>query len=282
MKSPEPHLKLLPYQAAFAANPSRFKIGLWARQTGKDFTCAAEAVFDCIQNPRTTWLIVAAGERQAIESLEKAKEWAEHLKLDIENHSISSATGLRRNASAEIKWTNGSRIIALPAKPETIRGYSANVILTEFAFHENPDAIWRAIYPSISNPLRGGPKKLRIISTPNGLSNKFAELWFNASDRLTPSSQSHKEDQKASQTGSEMIFPSSSLCLRELSVRPLSSAYLKSRLTIHDAIQQGLGGPCGEHLDAAELRAGLNDEDAWCQEYLCEFTDNSKISSPTT
>src|SRR5688572_32041370 len=78
-------LNLLPYQAAFAANHSRFKIGLWARQTGKDFTCAAEAVFDCMQNPKTNWLIVAAGERQAIESLEKAKEWAEHLKFHIDN-----------------------------------------------------------------------------------------------------------------------------------------------------------------------------------------------------
>jgi hypothetical protein len=31
-------MKLLPYQSAFAANRSRFKIGLWARQTGKDHT----------------------------------------------------------------------------------------------------------------------------------------------------------------------------------------------------------------------------------------------------
>src|SRR5438067_7404287 len=85
-KSPETnHVKLLPYQSAFAANKSRFKIGLWARQTGKDFTCAAEAVFDCIRNPKTNWLIVAAGERQAIESLEKAKQWAAHLKFHIEN-----------------------------------------------------------------------------------------------------------------------------------------------------------------------------------------------------
>jgi hypothetical protein len=28
---------------------------------------------------------------------------------------------------------------------------SANLLLDEFAFHENPDAIWRSIYPSISN-----------------------------------------------------------------------------------------------------------------------------------
>src|ERR1051326_4608241 len=85
-------LKLLPYQAAFAANKSRFKIGLWARQTGKDFTCAAEAVFDCSNNPNTEWVIVAAGERQALESLEKAKQWAEQLKFNIEEFSISSHT----------------------------------------------------------------------------------------------------------------------------------------------------------------------------------------------
>src|SRR6476646_3423973 len=115
-------LSLLPYQSAFAANKSRFKIGLWARQTGKDFTCAAEAVFDCIRNPKTNWLIVAAGERQAIESLEKAKEWAHQLKFDIENYSVSSGAGHSRigGTSAEIKFYNGSRIIALPAKPETI------------------------------------------------------------------------------------------------------------------------------------------------------------------
>src|ERR1051325_8761021 len=85
-----PTLKLLPYQAAFAANKTRFKIGLWARQTGKDFTCAAEAVFDCVKNPNTEWVIVAAGERQALESLEKAKQWAEQLKFNIEEFSISS------------------------------------------------------------------------------------------------------------------------------------------------------------------------------------------------
>src|SRR5687767_11168158 len=80
-------------------------------------------------------------------------------------------------SSAEIVLGNKSRIIALPARPETVRGYSANVILTEFAFHDDPTAIWRALFPSISNPLRGGPKRLRVISTPNGPGDKFHEIW---------------------------------------------------------------------------------------------------------
>src|SRR6476469_87240 len=82
-------LELLPYQSAFAANNSRFKIGLWARQTGKDHTATAEAVIDCLQHPGTNWIIVAASERQAIESLSKAKDWAAILQLDIDNYEES-------------------------------------------------------------------------------------------------------------------------------------------------------------------------------------------------
>lgn len=177
IKPPPEVFGLLPYQAAFAATRARFKIGLWARQTGKDHTCAFEAVTDALARPGALWIIVAAGERQALESLDKAREWSAALKFHIATHSVERARPNARMRSAEIRWMNGSRLLALPANPETVRGYSANVILTEFAFHENGEEIWRAIYPSISNPLRGGPKKLRIISTPNGLRNKFANLW---------------------------------------------------------------------------------------------------------
>jgi phage FluMu gp28-like protein len=112
-----------------------------------------------------------------LESHRKAREWAEATDVAI---SAVDEKRPRQGAllnSAEIIFENGSRLIALPARPETVRGYSANLILTEFAFHDNPAEIWRAIYPSISNPMRGGEKKLRIISTPNGPGDKFHELW---------------------------------------------------------------------------------------------------------
>jgi phage FluMu gp28-like protein len=56
---------------------------------------------------------------------------------------------------AEIRFGNGSRIIAIPANPSTARGYSANIILDEFAYHEDPDKIWAAMFPSLTNPLAG-------------------------------------------------------------------------------------------------------------------------------
>src|ERR1051325_11442171 len=197
---PPANYGLLPYQSAFATNPARFKIGLWARQTGKDHTATFEAVVDSIRHPGIKWIIVAAGERQALETLAKAKEWAETLHLRIADYNEEKLAPSARMQSAEIKWANGSRMLALPTKPQTIRGYSGNLILTEFAFHDDPDAVWSAIYPSINNSLRGGVKKLRIISTPNGLSNKFADLWLN----------------------------------------DVTGIYSKSKLTIHDAIAGGL------------------------------------------
>lgn len=172
-----PRSLLLPYQLKWVNDKSRFKFGLWSRQTGKDFSSGEEGVQDCIENPKTSWLIGAAGERQAMESLAKWKEWAEAYKFAIEDYVEDRESAEALIKSGTIIWQNGSRAIAVPANPNTVRGYSANVLLTEAAFIEEFDATWRAILPSITNPLRGGLKKIRLITTPNGVGNKTHELW---------------------------------------------------------------------------------------------------------
>jgi phage FluMu gp28-like protein len=171
--------RLYPYQRRWFNDQSLFKIGLWARQTGKDFTCTAEAALHCASLPNQHWLILACGERQACESLAKARDWSRLISMDAGKFGSGRARVLRESAT-EVRWENGSRITALPAKAGTIRGYSAHVILTEFAFHDDPEAIWKAIFPSVSNSLRGGPKRLRIITTPNGQGDFFHRLWSNS------------------------------------------------------------------------------------------------------
>ncbi len=166
---------LLTYQRRWINDDARFKIGLMARQTGKSWTSALEAVRDCLER-KTTWVCLSAGERQSLEWMLKAREHAEAFKVALAGYTEDRDSAEALLKQAEIRWPNGSRLIALPANPNTARGYSANLLLDEFAFHEDPDAIWRAIYPSISNPLKG-VFKIRVVSTPNGLGNKFADLW---------------------------------------------------------------------------------------------------------
>jgi phage FluMu gp28-like protein len=166
-------LGLLPYQVKWLRTEERFKIGMWARQTGKDYTCAAEAAIACLAQPRQKWLILAASERQAIESLEKARDWVERLR----KAGLFRKQNPPKGTATELRFANGSKIRALPGKPQTVRGFSANIILTEFAFHEHPEALWKAVFPMVTNSLQGGEKRVRIITTPNGQCNFFHELW---------------------------------------------------------------------------------------------------------
>lgn len=169
---------LLPYQTRWINDDARFKIGLMARQTGKSWTSALEAVRDCCER-KTTWVCLSAGERQALEWMLKAREHVEAFKVALAGYDETRDSAEALLKQAEIRWPNGSRLLAIPANPDTARGYSANLLLDEFAFHEDPDRIWRAIYPSISNPLKG-IFKIRVVSTPNGMGNKFADLWHKA------------------------------------------------------------------------------------------------------
>lgn len=173
---------LLPYQRKWVDDDARFKYGLWSRQTGKDFSSGEEGIRDCyrheLEKSKTDWLIGAAGERQALESLSKWKEWTEAYKLaiaDIIEERDGGSEALLK--SSTIVFPHGSRVISVPANPNTVRGFSANVLMTEFAFLEEPDLTWRAMLPSITNPLRGGKKKVRLITTPNGIGNKAHDLW---------------------------------------------------------------------------------------------------------
>ena len=233
---------LLPWQQRWVADKSRFKIGLWSRQTGKSFSTSCEAVTDCAAEPSGTsdlWVCLSAGERQALEWMQKARKWAEAVKFAVDSYDEIRDSANALMARAEIKFENGARIIAIPANPDTARGYSANLVLDEFAIHEKPFDIWAAIYPSITNTLTG-EKKLRIVSTPKGRGNKFADLW------------EHNEQ------------------------------YSKHKVTIEDAVRMGLFGSDAKKAAAkmAELRAGVDDDDIWAQEFMCEFIDNSSVLLP--
>jgi phage FluMu gp28-like protein len=177
--SSDPRSLLLEYQFPIFHDRSRFKFQLQSRQSGKDFTMQGEAAEDCLARPGTEWMIAAPSERQALDSLDQGKTWAEAFSLVVESYDeqregLGGETLLK---SAEITYSNGSRVRAVPGKPSTVRGRSANIGLTEFDFFENPAETWRAIVPSITNPLKGGEKKVRIVTTPNGRGGAADKIW---------------------------------------------------------------------------------------------------------
>lgn len=169
---------LLPYQARWVQDTSRFKIWLASRQIGKSFALTLEAVLDAVER-RTTWVFLSAGERQSLELAEKAKQHLEAIQIvaDFLGEDFVDPHG-ERHKQLLLRLPNGSRLIFLPANPSTARGYTANVALDEFAFHGDSQAIWAALFPSIT---RSRDLKLRVASTPQGKSNMFFKIWEGAS-----------------------------------------------------------------------------------------------------
>lgn len=180
-------IQLYPYQQNWFNDKARFKIARFARQTGKTFTTTLELVDNILEaearRERSPWVILSRGERQARESMEEGV--FRHLEAygraaksfgteEIEWYDDDS--GVKRKA-LQVVLSKLNKITALPANPDTARGFSANCFLDEFAFHADSRKIWTALFPVIS-----AGYKLRVTSTPNGKGNKFYDLVTGAND----------------------------------------------------------------------------------------------------
>lgn len=171
---------LYPYQQQWLKDDSRFKVGMFARQTGKTFTTTLEIVLDCLdkqaKGQKARWVILSRGERQAKEAMnEGIKKHLEAFGVACEVLTVPFDNTIN---ALEVILAGGSKITALPANPDTARGFSANVFLDEFAFHQDSRAIWKALFPVIS-----AGYKLRVVSTPNGKGNKFYELMTDVNNK---------------------------------------------------------------------------------------------------
>ena len=243
MNPVSPVIRFLPYQKAWIADQSRFKIGMFSRQTGKTFSTGGECADDCFtawaEDRRARWVILSRGERQAAEMMTEVIKPFTKAYYEVYNtllkggeptfHEGEFRAPQEKGPDAvykqlEVAFPNGSRITALPANPDTARGFSANVILDEFAFHAKSREIWAALFPVIS---RSG-LKLRVISTPNGKGNKFFELM----------------------TAEDTVWS-------------------RHVVDIYEAVRQGLD------RDIDMLRKGMADPDAWAQEYELKWLDEA-------
>lgn len=170
----QPIIELYDYQKRYLSDTSRFKAAMFSRQSGKTFTSTLEIALDCAkadaEKRRVRWVILSRGERQAKEAMnEGLKVHLNALAAGYEAYEYDFDVDTR---ALEIELPYGSKVTALPANPDTARGFSANVFLDEFAIHKDSRAIWGALFPVVSK----NGLKLRVVSTPKGKGNKFYEI----------------------------------------------------------------------------------------------------------
>jgi phage FluMu gp28-like protein len=165
---------LYPYQRRYLADAGRFKVGMWSRQSGKTFTTTLEAVLDCLEAEAAgqvrRWTILSVSQARAADAMETGVK--AHLRAFRASFEALDLPWGHDERALEVQLPGGSRIRAIAANANTARGMTENLILDEFAHHQDNRAIWQALLPVISR----GDLKLRVISTPAGKSDKFYEL----------------------------------------------------------------------------------------------------------
>jgi phage FluMu gp28-like protein len=152
-----------PYQLRWLLDWNRFALVLKARQIGASFAFAAAAALWSLLGETTT--IISKGERESSWVLKSA---AKHLDV-LRDLGSAWAKTVKRSAQ-ELTVSSGGILLALPATSGG-RGYSGNVILDEFAYHADPQAVWDG---AAAVAMHG--YKMRVMSTPNGVGNLFHKL----------------------------------------------------------------------------------------------------------
>ncbi len=277
----KPALKLLPYQRRWVEDNSPLKIVVKARQTGYSFAATLRAVLECLER-KLTWIFLSKGERQSRLLMEKVREHVQSCGIVAETSESAFFEGTLTK-QLEVRFPNGSVIYGLPANPDTARGYTGNVTLDEFAFHQDAAKVYAALYPSVTRGF-----SLEVISTPNGQQGKYFELAKQAglveAAGLVEGG-SAVNSQAVEQSRSQGVQKLSTFDSRLLTVEPrllLDSSTLNSRLCawsahrvdIYGAVRQGLP------VDIDALRAGVGDEETWLQEYCCEFLSDAQNYIP--
>jgi phage FluMu gp28-like protein len=227
---------LTDYQRSAIADRARFRFRLQARQTGKSFQESLDGVLNAVET-KQNWVWLSSGERASKELIEKGAMHA---------RAIGAAASILQEDyvvdegrfTSQVLRLPGAKIVGLPANPATARGHSANVLLDEFAFHKDSRAIWTSLFPTITRGFR-----LTIATTPMGKQNKAYDVWTDWSQKAAAG----------------------------------DTQYSCRKVTIFDAVAGGLvlRDHLGGTITPEELRLALGDDEAWAQEYLCEFLDEA-------
>lgn len=152
------------HQRRWKADRSRFRIALKARQIGWTTIAAGEALDDALLGKTT--IMGSRSKRQANEMMGKVRALAV---IALAGTPIS----LAKDNADELVLSTGGRVLSIPAHPDTIAGFTGNVILDEYARHQKSREIWEALFPTISSR---PDLRLSVLSTPMGRAGKFYDL----------------------------------------------------------------------------------------------------------
>ena len=140
-----------------------------SRQAGKSTTTSIIGLHQALYYEKSLVLLVSPSLRQSRELFGKVQDFMK---------ALDTRPLLDEDNRLSMSLANGSRVVALPGDPATIRGFSAPSLIIEDEAGYVDDGLYRAIRPMLA--VSGG--RLILLSTPNGRRGHFFEAWESDAD----------------------------------------------------------------------------------------------------
>jgi hypothetical protein len=159
------------HQRDVLASPARYRLVTAGRQVGKSRSLAIGALHQAYAVPRSTTLVVSAGDTAAKRVLSDVATLAQNAPL-LAGSVVDESTQV-------VTLSNGSVIRSVPSSMAQIRGWSIDLlILDEAGFID--DQIWRSAEPAIV--ARPGSRVLASSSPWGAVDHWFRTLWRRGTD----------------------------------------------------------------------------------------------------
>lgn len=183
----------------------------------------------------STTTVLSASQAQSIEFVQVCQKNIQAIGAvaQVYDERWSDDLGATDFTVQRIQFANGSRIMALAANPRTARGYPGDVVLDEYAHHQDSYAIWAAAFRQLALG-----NCADVLSTPNGEQGKFFDLArdLGLTDGVAPAGETVRKG-------------------------PWSGHWVD----VFKAVAEG----CPINIE--EMREGIKDDDTFAQEFLCVF-----------
>jgi len=153
-----------PWQADFLRSAEQRILLNCSRQSGKSTVTALLAVHTASYDPGALVLLLSPSLRQSQELFRKA--------LDT-YRALENPVPVEAESALRLELENGSRIVSLPGKEQTIRGFSGVRLLAIDEAARVADDLYFAIRPMLA--VSGG--RLVALSTPFGTRGWWYEAW---------------------------------------------------------------------------------------------------------
>jgi len=155
-----------PWQSEYLAAAPQSALILCHRQAGKSTVVGVAAAHMALYNAGSLTLLLSPSLRQSAELARKTREVLDRFVSVV---PVESA----RESVLQLELANGSRIVSLPGKESTIRGFSGVDLLAIDEAARVPDALYYAVRPMLA--VSGG--RIVAMTTPFGKRGWFYDAW---------------------------------------------------------------------------------------------------------